>query len=130
MSRPSALTIFRGIGLVVLAFGLQPAAAQSPAQVNGAYDGKMTEATKSRKPPCSPAQAMRVTVERGRVKVPPLLLGEGRSESISADVSADGTFTGKLPGAEMRGRIAGTTLTAKIIVPLRCVYDITAHRKP
>lgn len=95
---------------------------------NGVYVGQMKEVTKSRQPPCSPAQDVRVTVENGVVIMPPFLLGGGQNTKITAPIESDGTFIGKLPGAEMRGKIVGTALDAKIIVPRRCVYDITATK--
>jgi hypothetical protein len=114
--------------VATIAIASTAALAQNTASLNGIYVGQLVEVTKSRQPPCSQAQPARVVVENGVVSMPSLLLGGGQSAVISAPVASDGSFTGKLVGAEMRGKIAGTALNAKIIVPLRCVYDVTASR--
>lgn len=103
--------------------------AQSPSSLNGVYLGQLKEVTKSREPPCSPAQSARVVVENGVVIMPSLLLGAGQPSVMKAQIESDGSFIGKLVGAEMRGKIVGTTLNAKIIAPLRCVYDVAAARQ-
>lgn len=127
-NKPSSRWRIRFVAMVT-SMTASLAIAQNLPQFNGVYSGQINEVTKSRQPPCSPAQAARVVVKNGEVIMPSLLLGAGQASVISARIESDGSFTGKLVGAEMRGKIVGSALSAKIIVPLRCVYDVAATRQ-